>query len=234
MNNEQDLATLQEEMFYRLTNDPFLANVTIFLRRRGVVDSDIANRIGPSNVRNGLAGAAMIVMMPFVDVPENGSVGPQCDILPIVRSIERPTINQAVGGTGITAEALGLRSIRLFHLWPCDALNANLYADKRAMRPAPIKVGTDVGYDTFFHCSSGFNGAAVSRPVITNVAGAAQIACNTPLAQIWVTTDGSYPAPNSGTSQLYNGPLAVAAGSLVRACGYLGTVIPSGVSRLQF
>jgi hypothetical protein len=218
-------------MYYRITSDAFLANVSILQRNLGIADSDIAAKLGASNVRAGKIGAVIIVMMPFADCPLNDGAGPQLDILPIVRIITQPQVNLGAGGTGLTAEVIAFRSIRLFHFWKCDLAGATLYCDPRVMRPAPVKDMTKlVAYDMYFRARTALQAAGIVAPKITVTDGLAQITCNTAGVAIWSTMDGSYPIPGVGTSTLYTVPF-VASNVLIRAGAYKADCIPSGISR---
>lgn len=229
---ETDLVTLQMEMAARIGVDAFFRDVPVIARNKGDVGNDIATALSVLNSRTGKTGACVVVMMPSIDSPNTEAPGPQIEILPVVRVIEKPLFNRGNQGTGVTAEAMAVRLLRLFQQWRCDALDAMMRVDRQPVRPAELGDTTAVGYDCYFSVLAGFDG---SRVVEVRLAqdedGDVTMGCATLGATIFYTTNGGYPGPETGLE--YSGALTVAAGTVVRAAAYVEGRIPSGVTRIK-
>jgi Fn3 associated len=229
MRKNKFLLTLQQEIGFRLQSDPTLAPVPVLIRRKGVTQSDVENALGVANTVTGLRGAVIIVMMPAVDNPETDSPGPQIDALNCVRVVEKPALNEGVGGIGISAEEISVQVLCCLHFWQLDILTATVRSDKRPIVPAALKDPTAIGYDVFTRARMVLGGATVVTPKITITEGLAQLTCNTAGASIYFTTDGSYPIPAQGTTALYSVPFA-ASSVLIRGGAYKGEMIPSSIA----
>jgi len=228
------LQQLQEDIYFRLLSDGELSPVSMLLQRKLVLESDIAVSLGTISKRSGKMGACVVVLMPGIDVPDANGSGPQFDIVCTVRVLEAPLYNGSAQGTGIAAEALGLRVLHLLHHFHDMSVAKPMLADRRAMEPYTAAVsGGAIGYDISVRTSSGIKaGDKVLAPRISQDGSAIALSCGTPGAVLYYTLDGSYPGSGNPAALAYGDPFQAASGTQVRAGAQHDGLVPSDPAQL--
>lgn len=209
--NEDVIRLLQEDVYGRLNNDVFFADVPVLLARKGLVDSDVELALGGLNEKGGKAGSCVIVLMPEVDAPEGQSPGPVIEIVQSFQVIVRPLFadDTASGGVGKNAEQIGLNVLNLLHRYVARRVGNILMADKKPMRPLQATVQGEVHYLVVLRLRTGLDRVVkVMEPQIVP-GDTITLTCGTAGAAIYWTVDGSYPGPANDAAALYAGPITL-------------------------
>ncbi len=236
------LERLQLDIAARLTQLDALAGVYICtVRPRSedealLIQTDIEQALAGLRPRDGLSGAAAIILMPEGQVPEPDTPGPRLDLVATIRVAENPLVNMGAAGTGLSAEDIALEILSALHHWSTGT-GGVLYADREALRPddAAAENG-QVVYEVRLRMPLGLSRrASVATPKITTSGSLPSVqvtlTCATSGAALYYSTDGSHPAPSADGSTLYTVPFTVAAAATVRAVGYLDDTLPSHVAQ---
>jgi hypothetical protein len=232
MSQAEQIQLDQEDFWWRLLADPAIAEVPVLLQRKGVTESDVETALAGLQPRyeGARAGVAIIVLMPSL-TPETPDVpGPMYQVQLTAQVLELPLVAQGDGGIGLTAEAIAQVVRRSGHQWANG--EGGLYVFD-GMEPIPVD--GKISYGVRFTRQAGDAvPARVSQPSIHGVGGSPgeyELTCITPGAEIYYTTDGSYPASSNGAATLYTAPFAIADGTTVRAAAEAAGLIPSDVTR---
>lgn len=229
----------QSDVFGRLSTLPAIADVAgVLFRPRekmtaAIIQSKVDAILTGKGVlaKDGKMGAAYTVLMPIADVTDIDAEGPDFECKCTIRVQEVPLINMGAAGTGLSAESIAVNVAAGLHHF-----NSGLgyfYCPKDAITPVGPADATDprITYDvviaTHFAVEPLRN---IPRPTISGTAAAVQLACLDGAAEIWFTTDNTFPAPNAGTSLLYTIPFSVTAPALVRAAAYKADVQGSDIA----
>lgn len=232
---------LQSDIHARLCADPFLAPYGVALVEEGVNDSDVTQALGPERA-GGIAGkqwGTLISVLPTED-GRNGQPnvpGPQEEFTLTVRVMVIPkTARAAAKAVGVPYLSFTVLAQYIKRL--CDLCQLGT-APVLYQRAEPVTDGQGtIGKDVRFTWKpSAANIPAVRQPtIIPQPDGSLVLATNTAGATIYVTEDGSYPAPGNALHESAAGaPLNVPAppaGAMVRASAYKDGWLPSGVSEL--
>jgi hypothetical protein len=195
------LTQLQQDVTMLLKSEPFFAEIPVLSRAQGVTSAEIDARLGGKGLyenSEGKIGCCVVVMMPIADAPNADPSGPALSIVLPVTVYEKPKINREDGGIGETAEEIALQVLAAVHHRGVAFGIGELHADQRALDPLSVEDESVVAYQVYF--VTRFTLAArpqVKTPLIAGNAAAVQLSCQTPGAEIYYTTDGSYPAPTS-------------------------------------
>lgn len=167
--------------------------------------------------KNGKAGLGVLVPMPSLKNTEESLPGLNGDCIISVQIIENELINAGEGGTGVSAEELGVTIgvlLQHMHFIPGNPL---VTTDVVPL-PLSAKVSGSIGREVI--AKMRFSAEAVTRaamPMITEEAGLVTLECATAGADILYTTDGTLPVPDNATSALYSVPFTTpASGTLLR------------------
>ena len=231
------LERLQADLGARLESKAFFQDIPVLVARKGQIESDVEVALTTFNAKAGRGGAVSIVLMPTLEVPEAEAPGPQFVVSTTVRCVENPLVNLDVtnGGTGKSAESLGLVVLRAMHHFDLGDGHV-LYADRRAMEPNGSFEG-QVAYDVHILARSGLDPEAqTATPTLslTNGATAVQMVCTTPAAAIFYTLDGSFPWSGNPAATLYADPFPLpAAPATLRAAAYTEGLDGSTLTQLN-
>lgn len=214
------LGKLQEDIVAAMLAEPWFADIPVLVRDEGVINSDVENKLKAFNTRTGKVGACVLIMLPFLDTPDE-SPGPRLDVIVPIRVFEMPLVNRATGGTGKTIGLIELNILNLLHLRTTTEHFQALFADKRASEEFDTGNPKMVGKEIFIRTHVGLKWTKTPR-VDISLAGSlpsvtVTLACQDVAAQIRYTLDGSYPGP---TSTLYTTPFTQATAATVRAAAY--------------
>jgi len=224
------LEQLQSDIVGIISGSPFFATITVIREDSGVTESDAQLATQATAVKGGKVGAAVIIFQSEEEPLHEDAPGPEDKVTTLIRVLEVPEVNRSAQGTGITARRMATKIRRLLHLISVGPIalragRAHRYNDGEGT------IGFDIVIQNVLNLQPE---ARVMNPQI-GPGNPLQIACNTPGAQIYYTTDGSFPAQGSGTSALYAGAFTVPVNTLVRAVAYPpnnSTKEASGISAL--
>jgi hypothetical protein len=223
---------LPVELAARLESDPFFIDIPIVVYEEGNFTSEMQRKQALVTTKTGRRGAAVIIPQlvisdPYLDL----QFGP-CLLRPAFQVIEVPELNRDTNGTQKSARRIGRRIHDIIKIFGIQGLVATFIPDEPYMVPihfaADVPAGTR-GYECNFHVleSSGEKMSQVQRPTFEIVDGdTLALASATEGAEIYYTTDESYPSKSNAQAHLYSSPILIPDGGLtVRACAY-----PSGTT----
>ena len=226
-----DLVQAQKDFFQLLQCSARLQTVNIALQREMQLKASIDVAEVWTTPRNGCAGIGIIVEMPEAQCESNNVGGPVLDWSFTAWVLEVPQLNFAQAQPGRPARGSCIAAETVVQLILDEV---HLYADEKLATwkaaSAPVSKanmdGLAIGYRVKFMLPKGRTAQTqrTGQTQITLAAGSTTLACaGFPAAQIWYTTDGSFPA-NSKTinpqAKLYTSAVAAAAGTVLRARAY--------------
>jgi hypothetical protein len=235
---------LQLDIFGRLSAADYFSNVAIYLIRPRskaealMIQTQIDNSLAGLEQKNGAAGVACLVEMPYIDVEKPEVAGPYTAIVATVRIIENPLINMASGGTGKSAEDVGSEVLSELHHWgPWGSghIQRALYAETRALDPDEnlIKEGK-VAYAATLRTRRSIQPEARAAMPTIIVGSGVTITTTTPGASIYYTIDGSFPWSGNPAATLYFAPFVVPPSrTQIRAVAYATGLQASNVALLS-
>lgn len=179
-----------------------------------IFEKRVEHALGGNVPVNGKAGLAVILFAPTGE-PESRANGGLCSKMEyIVRTVEALNVNAGPFGTGIACEDMHLEVMLLLQMWAPLTGHA-LRIEEFYKQP------TQNGNLIIWECVLITEDAQTPRPkcVLPRIlpAGLVTLTCGTAEAQIYYTTDGSLPTPQTGL--LYSAPFD-AEGVTVRATAW--------------
>jgi hypothetical protein len=207
----------QEDIFARL--DYEFDEVPVLLQRRGVIESDVQTALETLNSRGQKVGAVIIVTMPRLMPESRDAPGPRYFMRYAVQVIVWPVAAYGPTGAGYTTEAITETVIDLVHYLNFGR-GGTLVFD--GADPVSVKPGR-VSYMAYFRRLGVLGGIKKTacpgiEPVQLSPSSIQiTLTCAEPAAEVWYTTDGSWPVPGGATSVLYDGPFTVTQPCTVRA-----------------
>lgn len=228
------------ELQARLESDKWFGDIPVVVMEEGNFESMLAAKQATITEKNGKIGVAVVVVQLTADddYPEL-AFGP-LTLLPVIQVLENVELNRGPSGTKKSARTVARKIRDLIKPLRLHGLCTEFEPDKPVIRPVPLPEGMakliksySVHFKTFE--ADDEQASMVATPAFEEVGDPATqfaLSCSTEGAQIWFTTDDSYPAPQRGTSRLYTGPVDVPAeGLIVRAAAYLDGSYASQVNR---
>lgn len=245
---QTDILRTQYAIYHGLLSCDLFDNINIVLERdflsQGVVDYAAIWQ----TPRNGCSGAGLLVEVPTLELPKPNSL--QRNLIFSVVALEERNINLiasttvssgsedvTVQGTGKTAEEWGELALDFLYGWllgNTGGLTPETKALERAKDFVDIMgMRASVSMRQEHHAIP-----RVAQPTVSSSSLTVTLACTTPGAAIWYTTDGfSFPGPgNNGSlpgtqaAVQYTTPFTVPTGTVVQACAFLDGSMPSHVS----
>jgi hypothetical protein len=198
----------QEDIAGRLQADPlFVDTIKVFAQRRGVTENDVMTALGATNQQGQKVGLVCIVLMPRLTVDNSASPGPRYFTRYGIQVIDWPLMRRVAGGAGVSAESVAQRIRQILHYFAFGRGQTVVFD---AMEPAQLQDETQVSYILYFKRLGVDNpGNKVIAPTISPAGGAVpqtvSFSGETAGAEIWYTTDGSYPSSENATATLYTG-----------------------------
>lgn len=229
-----DFVKFQNFVAHYLSSYNALDNVNIVTRERLLADESrlpdqtlAAEVLAYITPRNGRFGAGIIVEKPGFEVGHPNLPGPEGDItIELLVLEDRITNNSPSEGTGLPADQICQIIMDALHWQQWEGFG-QIYCDRSAMVAAKDFQPLDAYRVKFRLRLSRSQTAKVQQPVITETSGAITLACLTSGAQIYYTTDSSYPGRSNPAAILYDGTFTVDVGTVVNAAAYLEGSTPS-------
>lgn len=184
------------------------------------------------NSANGKRGLGIHVLPLEAGVEDENLPGPLLEVRAEIVCIEALQINQGANGTGVSSSAAALRTLKALHHRLFD--DKALYPDKRAIRPFPVDDGLEGRVVTMIMRNVGDEVqekvAPVDASIDQNPPHALTLTTATPDAQIYYTTDGSYPSKDK---TLYEDPIeGLEIGTSLRTAAYKDGLLPSNSTKI--
>lgn len=230
------------ELAARLIADPFFKDISVVVAEKGNIALELERKMAITLEKEGKRGVAVIVLQLMADDYSNNlQFGPMI-LKPAFQVVENVEMNNDDNGTKKSARKVARRIRDVIKNCNLLGLVLDMKAGKPCIEPVDMsEIGASlVGYQVNFECLevSQEDQQQVQMPAFATSTNAFALASATPGAAIWFTRDDSFPYPGGAdvypgsTSELYSGPVSLAAGTFViRACAYLENQIASGVNR---
>lgn len=230
---------LPSELQARLEADDFFEDIPVIIAEDGNLSAELSRKTSVFTRKFGKRGAAVIVL-PFLLDDEHPSLnlGPMT-IHPAFQVVENLSLNRDSQGTGKSARRIARRIRDVIKTAGFTGLLLNLRPGSPCIEPITLEP------DNLRGLQVNFSAVEVAEPetqVQTPVFTAATtldegpgftLTSPTAGAQIYYTTDDSYPSPHNTAARLYPGtPVPIpTAGMTVRTCAYKTGLIASWVTR---
>jgi hypothetical protein len=223
----------QEDIGGRLSADPYFADITVLVQRKGVTENDIEAALSVINEKIGKIGAIAIIIMPELQPDSGQTPGARYFVRTTVQVIEQPLFNLGDTGTGKSAEQIAERIRQVLHFFSTG--RGNVYTFD-GMQPIAVEEGK-ISYGVAFRRVGGDSAIIKVADVEITATGAAApatvtLACATAGAAIWYTTDGSFPSSANATATQYTVPFAQATAATIRAAAEKSGLQQSNVRQL--
>jgi hypothetical protein len=221
-----DLVQAQKDLTHALLSAENLRSVAVLSYRAKRIANELDYRTFLTTGRNGRTGAFVMVMMPEALSGHRNVTGPILDWDFPVICIEQPDLNlDSQNGTLLSAEEIGQRVMDALHL------HADEYYGTFAITGKAMKAEGDfvfpgcIGYRVTLSLSVGRNTqtARCAGVAVAIGTGTCTLTCATVGAEIYYTTDGTFPSWSNTVNPsaiLYETPFAVVSGDIIRACAY--------------
>ena len=219
--------------------DPFLADIPVVVAEKGNVLAEVNRMQAAITVKGGKRGIAIIVLPLLADdAYDEVGFGPM-KLFASLQVIENVELNNDANGTGKSCRMIARYLVKIIKPLSLGGLTTDFVCQKPAIDAGIIKLAN--GSELQSRLVNFYTYEADTEPMqqVASIAFAqagnqVALSCATAGAQIWFTTDQTFPAPPSAvagsTAQLYAGPIAVPAGGMtIRAMGIMGGMISSQV-----
>jgi len=180
----------------------------------------------------------VIVLEPQIKVWKPTIPGPQLRPVITVRVLAHPELNLLSGSTKKTHYDLSVFILGCLHKF---YITSNLWLQALEDAAEPVEVRGLLGYDCFFEGQIKQNEPGKCGPVTIALGGGnITMTCATSGAEIWYTSDGSFPyqgtmGGRATTAAKYTAPFASVAGKTYWACAFktgTGALLSGDVAEL--
>lgn len=240
------LDRLPFELAARLESDPFFADIPVAVAVKGNVAQEFQRKQAVISEKSGKRGVCVIVLQIIANDIYKGTPGGPMKLKPAFQIIENVELNNDDSGTKKSVRKVARHIIDNIKLAGFRGLVQAMQCDDPAIEPVDLKddLGDGVVSEQVNFTCQEFSDEPLQfclPPICTQVAGELQVALAsaTDGAQVWFTTDDSFPYPGdktafpASTSQQFTAPIPVALNTpiTIRACAYLAGRIASSVER---
>jgi len=178
----------------------------------------------------GKIGAAIRVFQAGFNVPKPNLPGPHGNIVLPIRCEVNPLINFSLNGTNKYVSAIGMEVLRAGHNFRCDGICGSLFALGDCFTPYYSEETKMMTVDITLQAQCPI--VPISSVVLPTIAVAGlqvMLTNNTAGADIYYTTDESFPWSGNATATLYAAPFNVISGTVVRWAAYKTSLAGSNV-----
>lgn len=226
----------QQDIFDRLSADEFFADVPVLLEAKGVTDADIDQALSVLNPKAGRLGCLAVVLMPTLSADLPNAPGPRSIPRFTVQVVDQPLFNlDADSGIGKSAARLAERVRMVIHRFRSRTGAEFSFAGQE---PIAVEAGKNSYGIAFTRVAVDATPPKCAEVTLAPASGAAPqtvtLACITPGAGIYYTTDGSYPASVNPFARPYVAPVAVSEAGTLRAAAELAGYQQSNVTQGVF
>jgi hypothetical protein len=231
---------LPEELAARLEADEYFVDIPVVVAEEGDIQATIAKKTAIVQGKSGRRGVVVIVL-PLVADDEYPNVAfGSMTLRPAFQVVENVSMNNDPAGTGKSARQVARRIRDVIKPLALLGLCTEMVPDKPCIEPLNLEgeIGRStrayqVNFMTYEADSEEVNQVAMPQPESGGGdTPSFAIACDTAGAEIYYTTDDSFPAAGRAGSSLYAAPVAIPAeGLTVRIAGYKSGWIASQVWR---
>lgn len=226
-----NLVKLQEDLTFKLLSEAALERINIVQLRKLVIESRLEIKLLTLTPRNGRIGCGAVVEMPALTVPSPNAPGPEGEFLISVLVLENPLYSMmATTGTLLQAEETALRVLEIGHRFFLRDV-AEFNAAKNAVEPVESEKGLVAYRVTFGFRHAATPAARVEVPVVSDTGGLVTLTCATAEADIYYTTDDSFPGSGNPAAQRYLEPFTVDNDTVLRVAAYRSDLTGSDVDR---
>lgn len=204
---------IMAEVAARIESEPLFAAVEVHVDADKNIVAEVQQRIAKLK-------RLVVPIINSASVLKPDVAGPYFDDINIDVGIFH---NPKIAGDGPTIRAMAERVASLLHLWKPDSLSVPLKCSKDAISAVP-----DEKLNIWSVKASASGGLTYVLPQVADITATQDedgvtLACATPGAAIFYTTDGRHPAPRNGTLFLEDIPIPAATNLKARAwlAGYL-------------
>ena len=196
------LKGIQQAVVDRLSSEQYFSNIPVLSENLGDIEAAIQTAIAK-------LGVCVIVVTPTASAAFPDYLKAYFDKITIVcRCVENVTLNRSAAGTRKPASDVAEMVAAILHNYEPTGISENIFLDTPSISIAPNGgVGKLLSYDVRLRTAGGFDYtiSKVETPVISFAGDTFALACNTPGAAIFYTTDGSSPSPSNPVAQVWNG-----------------------------
>lgn len=232
---------LQDDVWGILSSDPSLCHVPVYRTRTPLpkdedgnpipgqatdINDDIDKALAGLNKKNGKGGIACIVMLPDAKPITQDSLGPSLDLDIMIRIWEMRIINEGREGTGITSTRLAVHILQTLHRRQVRGLGFLFAHPDRAIEETNLPDGLQTQDVRLRYTQQVAPLPMPPMPHLRAEGADLILSCGNGHAEIWYTTDGTWPLP--GTALLYQEPFRLPLGNhVIRAVAIVPGMIPS-------
>jgi hypothetical protein len=229
------------ELAARLQADPFFVDIPVVVVEEGNVLQEMEKKQAAVTTQTGHRGVAVFVLEVIADDDQRSIQFGPMTLRPAFQVVENVELNRDANGTGKSVRKVSRKIVQVMKLCGMGGLITSMIPDKPCIEPVNLKKELGDGIkarQVNFYCMEvpGQVPGQVQIPVFVSLAPLPQftITCATAGAQIYYTTDDSYPAGGNATTVAYvaGEPINIPAGGMtVRAAAYVNGMIASSVAR---
>lgn len=198
------VAQLHERVYARTVAESWFEDIFLLLNETGVLLKDIETKLKVFKSTNGKSGMAVVFDRPLRDVTAPDMPGPEWVVRIPVTAYEFEIINRGSGGSGKQIEEVVSKLAAILHHFFIQHLGTTVYLDTQAVTPFAIVNGVIVSEMSFRATLNQQPEEKVGAPKVDGTLDAVTILAGAAFsivagADVYYTTDGSYPTPTNGT-----------------------------------
>ncbi len=240
-----DFIQLQRDIAHALLSEPWLNYVNVVTREEIIEngskleDENLAAEVlCYDTMRNGKKGCGIIVEKPEMAAVFPNQPGPQGDLLVVCLVLENWADNYGEWGTNLAADQVAQKILDIGHLWVIEGVGP-LRSDDSAIVTAkewePLRA-----YKARLRVKANRGQTERVQRVSVSIAdqtGIVTLSTATAGADIYYTTDGSFPGPSNATAQLYDPdvpPTVIGTHGVLRSAGFKDGMIMSAIAKATY
>ena len=228
------LANIRQECADEVAALAFFDDMPVLVEDRKDVESEISRALGM--LSGAKSGAFVVFMTAAASVRGSGEFGPVFgEIRMVAHCLENPVLNRGTSGTQKTAWEMAEQVAACLNNFKPASANGPLTMLDPAIEPMVLDLPGGLalpGFAVNFSVSGSLAivKTQVATPALVQAGATVTMTCATAGAAIFYTTNGKRPNPNNGT--LYSTGITPAAGTVLKARGWLSGFLASEIGTL--